>query len=151
MTAKEYLENDNSYCPVPIKTNNFRSKFFWGKAKENGQKPKDLFPERKIYEDGFYIGWEAANRENERNGRNPNPVNLTKKEYSDFMSVLTAFGYRFVYMTQPPAILKDIDPNVHGFTPGLNICKDPEAIKAGVVISDEAKERILQIIKTKLW
>ena len=81
MTAKEYLENDNSYCPVPIKTNNFRSKFFWGKAKENGQKPKDLFPERKIYEDGFYIGWEAANRENERNGRNPNPINLTKKEF----------------------------------------------------------------------
>ena len=42
MTAKEYLENDNSYCPVPIKTDNFRSKAFWEKQKNFQELRKDL-------------------------------------------------------------------------------------------------------------
>lgn len=152
--VKEFLKNDNSFLIAPHKTDNIFSLAFWRSADENGT-PHSMMGatgnQREAYETGVMIGWDLAKRDSEENGRRPNPVGLTESEYRNFMMLLDAFGYQFEYMMSPPAFLRNINNNgMHGFCPGLNICKNYDAIDSGFVISDSTKEKIYNLIKTEI-
>ena len=72
----------------------------------------------------------------------PNNANLTDKEYKEIMALINAFGYQFLYINPHPYMT-----NTGNLVPGLNICKNIGAIKAGVVLSEEAKQKVIKILK----
>lgn len=74
--------------------------------------------------------------------RFPNNANLTDEEYKEIMELLSAFGYRFIYINPYPYM-----DNSRNIVPGLNIYKDMKAIKVGVVLSKEAKQKIMNTVK----
>lgn len=144
MTAEEFLKNDNSYLIVPHNTTNILSRAFWEKANSKGVDHKvagSKGNQREAYEAGVKIGWQEATRTLKDSLKMPNNANLTDKEYREIMGLLSAFGYRFIY----------INPLPYGGTknvvPGLNICKNTPAIEAGVVLSEEAKQKIIRTLK----
>ena len=75
----------------------------------------------------------------------PNNVNLTDKEYREIMGLISALGYRFIYINPNP-----YTGNIGNFVPGLNICKNIPAIEAGVVLSEEAKQEVIKTLKEKV-
>ena len=72
----------------------------------------------------------------------PNNANLTDKEYKEIMALISAFGYRFLYINPYPYM-----GNARNLVPGLNICKNIPAIEAGVVLSKEAKQKVIRTLK----
>lgn len=72
----------------------------------------------------------------------PNNANLTDKEYKEIMALINAFGYKFLYVNLHPYM-----GNTGNLVPGLNICKNIPAIEAGVVLPEEAKQKIIRILK----
>lgn len=147
MTAEEFLKNDNSYLIVPHKTTNIFSKAFWEKADNKNLNHKfagSKGNQREAYEAGVKIGWQEATRTLNDSLKVPNNVNLTNKEYNDIIALITAFGYQFLYVNSHPYM-----SNTENITPGLNIRKNIEAIKAGVVLSEEDKQEIIKTLKEK--
>lgn len=144
MTAEEFLKNDNSYLIIPHNTTNILSSAFWKEADNRNLNHKfagSKGNQREAYENGVKIGWQEAIRTLKDSLKMPNNANLTDKEYKEIMALISAFGYRFIY----------INPLSYGGTknvvPGLNICKNIEAIKAGVVLSEEAKQKVIETLK----
>lgn len=145
MTAEEFLKNDNSYLIVPHNTTNILSKAFWREADSRGINHKVAGSEgnqREAYEAGVRIGWQEATRTLKDSLKMPNNANLTDKEYREIMGLLSAFGYRFIYINPHPYM-----GNTRNLVPGLNIYKNIEAIKAGVVLSEEAKQKVIRTLK----
>lgn len=72
----------------------------------------------------------------------PNNVDLSDKEYKEIMALISAFGYKFVYTdtTYYPC-------HARNFASGLNICKDRDAIEAGIVLTKEAKQKVMEVLK----
>lgn len=145
MTVEEFLKNDNSYLIVPHNTTSIFSKCFWNKADDKnlshsfaGTKGN----QREAYEAGVKIGWQEATKTLKDSLKVPNNVNLTDKEYKEIMELISAFGYQFLYINPHPYM-----GNTGNLVPGLNICKNIEAIKAGVVLSEEAKQKVMEVLK----
>lgn len=152
MNATEYLEKDNSYLVVP-RNSIWRNLKFWKQAKiKNGptEMAGSIGNQREAYESGVKIGWETGVEEMRRFTKFPYNMTLGDKEYQDFMSLLTVFGYRFIYCPYTPA--KETSRNFH---PGLNIVKDYKAIKMGYTISENVKQQVYKILKensnSELW
>lgn len=145
MTAEEILKNDNSYLIIPHNTTNIFSRAFWKKADDRNLNHKFVGSkgnQREAYEAGVKIGWQEAARTLEYSLKIPNNANLTDKEYKEIMALISAFGYRFLYINPHPYM-----DNTENLVPGLNICKNIEAIKAGVILSEEAKQKVIRILK----
>lgn len=145
MTVEEFLKNDNSYLIVPHNTTSIFSKCFWNKADDKnlshsfaGTKGN----QREAYEAGVKIGWQEATRTLKDSLKVPNNANLTDKEYKEIMALISAFGYQFLYINPHPYM-----SNTGNLVPGLNICKNIGAIKAGVVLSEEAKQKVMEVLK----
>lgn len=145
MTAEEFLKNDNSYLVVPHHTTNILSKAFWREADNrsiNHTFASSKGNQREAYEAGVKIGWQEANRTLKVSLKVPNNANLTDKEYKEIMALINAFGYQFLYINPHPYMA-----NTGNLVPGLNICKNISAIEAGVVLSEEAKQKVIKILK----
>ena len=145
MTVEEFLKNDNSYLIIPHNTTSILSKCFWNKADDKnlshsfaGTKGN----QREAYEAGVKIGWQEATRTLKDSLKVPNNANLTDKEYKEIMALISAFGYQFLYINPHPYM-----SNTGNLVPGLNICKNIGAIKAGVVLSEEAKQKVMEVLK----
>lgn len=146
MTAEEFLKNDNSYLVVPHKTTNILSKAFWEEADNKNLNHKfagSKGNQREAYEAGVKIGWQEATRTLQASLKVPNNANLTDKEYKDIIALISAFGYQFVYINPLPY------GGTRNLVPGLNIYKNIDAIEAGVVLSEEAKQEIINTLKEK--
>ena len=145
MTAEEFLKNDNSYLVVPHRTTNILSRAFWKEADNKNLNHKfagSKGNQREAYEAGVKIGWQEAARTLEHSLKFPNNANLTDKEYKEIIALISAFGYQFLYINLPPYM-----GNTGNLVPGLNICKNIPAIEAGVVLSEEAKQKIIRTLK----
>ena len=145
MTAEEFLKNDNSYLVVPHHTTNIFSKAFWKEADDRNLNHKFVGSkgnQREAYETGVKIGWQEAARTLEYSLKVPNNANLTDKEYKEIMALISAFGYQFIYINPHPYM-----GNTGNLVPGLNICKNIPAIEAGVVLSEEAKQKVIRTLK----
>lgn len=145
MTAEEFLKNDNSYLIVPHNTTNILSRAFWKEANDRNLNHKFAGSEgnqREAYEAGVRIGWQEATKTLEHSLKVPNNANLTDKEYKEIMALISAFGYQFLYINPHPYM-----GNTENVVPGLNICKNIEAIKAGVILSEKAKQKVMQTLK----
>lgn len=145
MTVEEFLKNDNSYLVVPHNTSSIFSKCFWNRADNKnlghsfaGTKGN----QRESYEAGVKIGWEMAKNHLKNSMKIPNNVDLSDKEYKEIMALISAFGYKFVYTdtTYYPC-------HARNFASGLNICKDRDAIEAGIVLTKEAKQKVMEVLK----
>ena len=144
MTAEEFLKNDNSYLIIPHNTTSILSKAFWKEADNRNLNHKFVGSKgnkREAYEAGVKIGWQEATRTLTDSLKMLNNANLTDKEYREIMGLLSAFGYRFIYINPLPY------EGTRNVVPGLNICKNIEAIKAGVVLSEEAKQKVIETLK----
>lgn len=150
-TPEEFLRSDNSYLVVRHNSSNVFSKAFWRYADAANLNHSFAGVEgnqRESYEDGVKIGWEMAMRKSQVNGNNPNPVGLSKQEFSDVMFILNALGIQFTYMNEPPRFIREhIKYSENSFHPGLNICKNVDAINAGVTVNSVVKDRIIEILK----
>lgn len=129
----------------PIILQIFLVKLFWRKADNRsinhtfvGSKGN----QREAYGAGVKIGWQEATRILKDSLKVPNNANLTDKEYKEIMALINAFGYQFLYIDPHPYMT--ITGNL---VPGLNICKNISAIEAGVVLSEEAKQKVIKILK----
>lgn len=145
MTAEEFLKNDNSYLTVPHHTTNIFSKAFWREADNRNLNHKFAGTkgnQREAYEVGVKMGWQEASRILQDSFKFPNNANLTKKEYKEIMALISAFGYRFIYINPHPYM-----GYIGNVVPGLNICKNIEAIEAGVVLSEKDKQKVMQTLK----
>lgn len=145
MTAEEFLKNDNSYLTVPHHTTNIFSKAFWREADNRNLNHKFAGTkgnQREAYEVGVKMGWQEATRTLKDSLKFPNNANLTNKEYKEIMALISAFGYRFIYINPHPYM-----GNTGNVVPGLNICKNIEAIEAGVVLSEKDKQKVMQTLK----
>lgn len=151
-TPEEFLKEDNSYLLVNHKTSNVCSKAFWFHSDKNGLKHSFAGTkgnQRESYEAGVKCGWELAMQKQQINGNNPNPVGLSRQELNEIMFILNALGIQFTYMLEPPSYIREHTPySVNGFQPGLNICKNIDAINAGVTVNSDIKHKIIEIIKT---
>ena len=151
-TPEEFLKEDNSYLLVYRNIPNVCSKAFWwmvDKAKLKDSIAGKKGNQRESYEAGVKIGWELAMRKQETNGNNPNPVGLSKQEYKDIIFILNALGIQFTYMTEPSIFVREnVKYYENSFHPGLNICKNIDAINAGIAVNSDVKNRILEILKT---
>ena len=151
-TPEEFLKEDNSYLLVYRNIPNACSKAFWwmvDKAKLKDSIAGKKGNQRESYEAGVKIGWELAMRKQETNGNNPNPVGLSKQEYKDIIFILNALGIQFTYMTEPPRFIREhVKYSENNFHPGLNICKNIDAINAGVTVNSDVKHKIIEILKT---
>lgn len=157
MNATDYLEKDTSYLVDP---HNTIWNLIFGKkiAKDEGCSTKmkgRIGNQREAYESGFKIGWEIGIREMERSTKFPYNMALGDKEYRDFTSLLTVFGYSLFYYSYNPTeefLSKKTHRNYHA---GLNIIKDYNAIERGCTISEEVKQQVYKILKEnsdpKLW
>lgn len=121
MTAEGFLKNDNSYL-IPHKNASIKGN------------------QREAYEIGVKIGWQEATKTLKDSFEIPNNANLTDKEYKEIMGLISAFGYQFVY-------INTYTYGAENLTPGLNICKNIPAIKAGIVLSEEAKQKVIEVLK----
>lgn len=145
MTAEEFLKNDNSYLVVPHHTTNILSKAFWRETDNrsiNHTFAGSKGNQREAYEAGVKIGWQEATRTLKDSLKVPNNANLTDKEYKEIMALINAFGYQFLYINPHPYIA-----NTGNLVSGLNICKNISAIEAGVVLSEEAKQKVIKTLK----
>lgn len=145
MTAEEFLKNDNSYLVIPHNTTNILSRAFWKEADNRSLNHKlagSKGNQREAYETGVRIGWQEATKTLEHSLKVPNNANLTNKEYKEIMALISAFGYQFLYINPHPYM-----GNTGNVVPGLNICKNIPAIEAGVVLSEEAKQKIIRTLK----
>ena len=145
MTAEEFLKNDNSYLVIPHNTTNILSRAFWKEADNRSLNHKlagSKGNQREAYEAGVKIGWQEATKTLEHSLKIPNNANLTNKEYKEIMALISAFGYQFLYINPHPYM-----GNTGNVVPGLNICKNIPAIEAGVVLSEEAKQKIIRTLK----
>lgn len=157
MNATDYLEKDNSYLVVP-RNSIWRNLKFWKQAKIKNAPTKmagSTGNQREAYESGFKMGWETRIREMERSTKFPYNMTLGDKEYRDFISLLTVFGYSLFYCSYNPIeefLPKKTHRNYHA---GLNIVKDYNAIERGCTISEEVKQQIYKILKEnsdpRLW
>lgn len=157
MNATDYLEKDTSYLVDP---HNTIWNLIFGKkiAKDEGCSTKmkgRIGNQREAYESGFKIGWEIGIREMERSTKFPYNMALGDKEYRDFTSLLTVFGYSLFYCSYNPTeefLPKKTHRNYHA---GLNIIKDYNAIERGCTISEEVKQQVYKILKEnsdpRLW
>lgn len=101
MTAEEFLKNDNSYLIVPHHTTNIFSRAFWKEADDRNLNHKfagSKGNQREAYEAGVKIGWQESAKTLERSLKVPNNTNLTDKEFKEIMALISAFGYRFIYI-----------------------------------------------------
>lgn len=150
-TPEEFLKSDNSYLLFYRNIQNVYSKAFWwivDKAKIKDSVAGTNGNQRESYEAGVIRGWEMAVKKLEANGNNPNPVGLSKQEYKDIMFILNALGLQFIYMNELPSCIRKHTPYlVNGFHPGLNICKNIDAINAGIVVNSDVKNKIIEILK----
>lgn len=143
MTVEEYLKKDSSYLIIPH-NNNIRSLAFW-KAAENN-KHKTAFAGktgncREAYEEGVKIGWKKGIELSEM----PHNAEVSEVEYDNFMSLLLAFGYSFYYMINPPYQHYSQDQShIH---PGLNLMRNQNAIANNLVVSEEVKQKVYQLLK----
>ena len=145
MTIEEFLKNDNSYLVVPHHTTNIFSRAFWKEADDRNINHKFAGSngnQREAYEAGVKIGWQESAKTLERSLKVPNNANLTDKEFKEIMALISAFGYRFIYINPHPYM-----GNTKNLVPGLNICKNISAIEAGMVLSEEAKQKVIRILK----
>ena len=145
MTVEEFLKNDNSYLIVPHNTTSIFSKCFWNKADDKNSSHSFVGTkgnQREAYEAGVKIGWQEATRTLKDSLKVPNNANLTDKEYKEIIALISAFGYQFLYINPHPYM-----SNTGNLVPGLNICKNIGAIKAGVVLSEEAKQKVMEVLK----
>lgn len=151
-TPEEFLKKDNSYLLVYRNISNVCSKAFWwlvDKAKLKDSVAGTKGNQRESYEAGVLRGWEMAVKKLESNGNNPNPVGLSKQELNDVMFILNAFGVKFTYMNEPPSCIRGhTEYNENSFHPGLNICKNIDAINAGITVDSDVKQKIIEILKT---
>lgn len=145
MTVEEFLKHDNSYLIVPHNTTSILSKCFWNRADDKnldhsfaGTKGN----QRESYEAGVKIGWEMAENNLKNSMKFPNNIDLSDKEYKEIIALICAFGYKFIYIdtTYYPCYTGK-------FASGLNICKDKDAIEAGIVLSKEAKQKVMEVLK----
>lgn len=153
MTPEDFLSRDNSYLVVP-RINKWRNLAFWKCMKKRNQPVKmagSIGNQREAYEAGIKIGWEEGLHNLETSFKVPNNMNLSDKDYQDIMSLLSAFGYQFFYSCSPQL---EKTPARH-INYGLNICRNQNAIDAGVVVSNEIKQKVLQVLKEnsdpRLW
>lgn len=145
MTVEEFLKNDNSYLVIPHHTTNILSRAFWREADKrdlNHEFAGTKGNQREAYEAGVRMGWQEATRTLKDSLEVPYNANLTNKEYKEIMALISAFGYQFIYINPHPYM-----GNTGNLIPGLNICKNIQAIKAGVVLSEEAKQKVLKTLK----
>ena len=151
-TPEEFLKEDNSYLRVNHKITNVFSKafcFWYHTDTKNLEHSPSKGNQRESYEAGVKIGWELAMRKQETNGNNPNPVGLSKQEYKDILFILNALGIQFTYMTEPSIFIREnVKYSENSFHPGLNICKNIDAINTGITVNSDVKNRILEILKT---
>lgn len=75
----------------------------------------------------------------------PNPVDMTQQEKDEAMSILTALGICFTYITLPPTRTPISHDSKYHL--GLNIAKNQTAINMGLTVSQEVKDQILKLIK----
>ena len=156
MNATDYLEKDTSYLVDPHNT--IWNLIFGKIAKDEGCSTKmkeRIGNQREAYESGFKIGWETGIREMERSTKFPYNMTLRDKEYRDFISLLTVFGYSLFYYSYNPTeefLPKKTRRNYHA---GLNITKNYNAIERGNTISEEVKQQVYKILKEnsdpRLW
>lgn len=150
-TPEEFLKSDNSYLLVKRNLSNIFSKAFWADAKNL----EDSFAgtkgnQRESYEAGVKIGWNMAMQKIETNGNSPNPVGFSKQERNEIMFILNALGVSFTYMVEPPLPLywrESPKYSENSFHPGLNMCKNIDAIESGVTINSDVKNKIIEILK----
>ncbi len=150
-TPEELLREDSSYLREKNNLSNIFSKAFWVGTKNL----EDSFAgtkgnQRESYKAGVKIGWNEAMRKLETNGNNPNPVGFSKQERNEIMFILNALGVSFTYMTEPPLPLSWRESpkySENSFHPGLNVCKNIEAIESGATVNSDVKNKIIEIIK----
>lgn len=151
-TPEEFLKEDNSYLLVYRNISNVCSQAFWWLVDK--EKLKDSIAgkkgnQRESYEAGVKRGWEMAMKKLEANGNNPNPVGLSKQELNDVRFILSALGVQFIYMNEPPSYIRGhTEYSKNSFHPGLNICKNIDAINAGITVDSDVKQKIIEILKT---
>lgn len=156
MNADDYLEKDKSYLVDPCNT--IWNHIFGKIPKDEGCSTKmkaRIGNQREAYESGFRIGWETGVKELERSTKFPYNMALGDKEYQDFISLLTVFGYKLFYCSYNPNkkfLSKEAHRNYHA---GLNITKDYDAMEMGYTISEEVKQQVYKILKensdSRLW
>lgn len=151
MTVEEYLKKDNSYLLIPRNTKNIFSRAFWEIAESKNREHTYVGRtgnQREAYERGVQVGWSTGIKEMERIKNIPfgSGVALSEQEYNDFMSLLTAFGYSFIYSIYNP--MQDYYPHEKtSYHAGLNIIKNMNAIDAGVTISEDVKQKVYNLLK----
>lgn len=149
----QFLKDDNSYLVVPHNTSNIFSRAFWDKASDKNLPHSFAGTEgnqREAYESGVKIGWDLAMGKVQHKGNNPHPVLLSKQEADDIMFIMHALGISFEYMMEPPSYLKDIKYDPWQCHPGLNIVKNVDDIDAGIVVSDDVRKQIIDILKQNI-
>lgn len=138
MTVNELLRHDNTYVPLS-----------WYEKLILGKRYKKY---RKAYVKGVRGGWENAVKAMESSCHIPNNLNIPESEYRDVMSLLSALGYQFFYINNPTI---NEYPGAGKIHPGLNLCRNKDALDAGVVVSDEVKGQIFQLLRKnsdpRLW
>ena len=149
-TPEEFLKKDNSYLLVYRNISNVCSQAFWllvDKTKLKDSVAGTKGNQREAYEAGVLRGWEMAVKKLESNGNNPNPVGLSKQELNDVRFILSALGVQFIYMTEPPSYIRvHTEYSKNSFHPGLNICKNIDAINARVTLDSDVKQKIIEIL-----
>lgn len=138
MTVEDYLKKDDTYIST-----SWIGNLLYG---------HEYRLQRRAYEEGVRKGWHNGIKSQETSYKIPHNMELPINEYKDIMSLLSAFGYQFVYTTAP--IMPD---NIYkgSVMPGLNICRNLDARNAGVVVSDEVRQKVFTLLKQysdpRLW
>ena len=70
------------------------------------------------------------------------------KKVNDTMFILNALCLQFIYMNELPGCIREHTKYYeNNFHPGLNICKNIDAINAGLVVNSDVKNKIIEILK----
>lgn len=136
-TIEEFLKKDTSYkCPD-------KGLEWIGSLKNfmHSQLMKKQKLQREAYEIGVKVGFDLGWRTFRDNLVFPESKNLTEEEYKDAMILITRLGYLFDYI---PFKEYYINPN----TTGLVIMKNEQAYKKGVVVSQEVRKQIMELVKS---
>ena len=151
-TIEDFLKEDKLYIPEEIwHSNGGRlSRVFRG---IHSLTTKDYTELRRAYESGVRIGYELGVKAITTSYIHPhNEAALSSKEYKNFMTLLSLFGYEFRYIAN---LANKYDTNTTSINEGLNILKNSKAIEAGITISEDVKNQVYELLKkhsdSRLW
>ena len=150
-TVEDFLKEDKSYIPEIWHSNGgILSGVLSGM---HSLATKDYTELRRAYESGVRVGYELGIKAITTSYIHPyNEAALSSKEYQNFMTLLSLFGYEFRYIANPA---NKYATNTTSMNEGLNILKNSKAIEAGITISEDVKNQVYELLKkhsdSRLW